>query len=103
MTKLTTTILGLMVATLAVSTSVQAKNEKSQKLPKGLEKKVSQGKELPPGWQKKLAPGYILSKDVYRYRDIVVPVDKHGIVTVKIDGKIIRLIEASREIVEILN
>ncbi|TKB43210.1 hypothetical protein E8M12_15620 [Thalassotalea mangrovi] len=83
------------------STAVFAKNDKD-KLPPGLKKKAARG-ELPPGWQKKLQRGTVLSYDVYRHRDIVVPVDKHGIVTVKIDGKLIRLVDASREIIDILN
>ncbi|WP_394176663.1 hypothetical protein [Thalassotalea litorea] len=94
----------VMTTLAAVSSQATAKNEKSDhKLPKGLEKKVKQGKALPPGWQKKLMPGEILSHDIYRHRDIIVPVDTHGIVTVRIDGKLIRLVDASREIIEILN
>ncbi|TLU65198.1 hypothetical protein FE810_09785 [Thalassotalea litorea] len=98
--------LNLVLATVVctIVSSAHAKNDKSDNtLPKGLEKKVKQGKGLPPGWQKKLIPGEILSRDVYRHRDIIVPMDTRGIVTVRIDGKLIRLIEASREIVEILN
>jgi len=41
-------------------------------------------------------------KRVYQHGQIVVPVDSRGLVTIRVEGKLIRLYQASREIVEIL-
>ena len=83
-------------------TDAYAKNDKEKGLPPGLQKKAAKGKPLPPGWQKKLSVGQTIDRTIYEHRRVVVPVDKHGIVTVNIDGELIRLVEATREIVEIL-
>ena len=99
-----TNLLVLVVLFLFASTAIakNEKKEKSKKLPPGLQKKVEKGKPLPPGWQKKLRKGEILDVEVYRQSKVVVPVDDKGVVTVTVDGRIIRLIEATREIVGIL-
>ena len=81
---------------------VYAKNEKHKPLPPGLEKKAQRGQALPPGWQKKLAKGEILDHEVYRHASIVTPLDSHGLITIRVEGKLIRLIQASREIIDIL-
>lgn len=75
--------------------------EKEKSMPPGLQKKADRGQELPPGWQKKLVVGDILDEDVYD-RGIVVTEDKNGLVTLKLDGKLVRLIQDTREIVDIL-
>lgn len=79
-----------------------AKNDKHNQLPPGLQKKVQSGKSLPPGWQKKLAVGETLDKEVYDHGNIVLKDSDKGLITVNIEGKIIRVIENTREIVEIL-
>lgn len=71
-------------------------------LPPGLQKKVERGGELPPGWKKKLQVGAIMEPEIYRHGVVVRPVDKYGIVTVSIEGEIVRLMHHTREIVEIL-
>lgn len=71
-------------------------------LPPGLQKKVDRGGELPPGWQKKIKVGELIEESVYEKSKIVVPVDDDGLVTVEIGGKLIRAIEATREVIEIL-
>lgn len=82
---------------------------KQKPLPPGLRKKVERGGELPPGWQKKLARGEVLSDDVYRVGRPLppdvrrqLPVDPKGTVTLDIDGEIVRVIQNTREIVDIL-
>lgn len=75
----------------------------SSSLPYGLQKKLNRGQSLPPGWQKKLYVGRVLDKRIYRHGDIVVPIDRHGLVTLRVEGKLIRLYQATREIAEILN
>lgn len=75
----------------------------SSSLPYGLQKKLNRGQSLPPGWQKKLRVGGVLSTQIYRQGEIVVPLDRHGLVTLRVEGKLIRLYQATREIAEILN
>lgn len=79
-----------------------AKNDKSKGLPPGLAKKQQRGKPLPPGWQKKLRVGHILEADIYHHARVVVPVDKHGIITISIEGRLLKLDKVSRKIVDIL-
>lgn len=81
---------------------VAAKNNKSKGLPPGLEKNQKRGKPLPPGWQKKLRRGDVLDIDIYRHGKIVVPVDKHGLITLSIEGHLLRLDKVTRKIVDIL-
>ena len=87
------------------ATPVFAKKEKdnSNSLPPGLQKKLDRGGTLPPGWQKKLVKGETLEPTVYNQSEVVVPVDSKGLLTVRIEGKLIKLIEATREIVEIID
>lgn len=83
------------------------KVEKHQhkKLPPGLQKKLDRGGALPPGWQKKLARGEILDQRVYSHA-IRVTSHSHshieGTIIIRIDDRLIRLYEATREIVDIL-
>ena len=97
----------LVVSVLAVALSfglsvAEAKSDKEKSLPPGLQKKVARGGELPPGWQKKLSVGKSLDEQVYSNAEVVVPVDDHGMVTVEVNDRVVKLIKASREIVEIL-
>ena len=95
----------LLLASSVAAFPVSAKKDKGNKgksLTKGLEKKVAKGKPLPPGWERKLSKGEVLDKEIYNAGKIVVPVDKNGVVTLKVEGKAIRLMKATHEIVEIL-
>ncbi len=89
------------LVSVAYAESSSAKNDKSEQLPPGLEKKVARGEPLPPGWQKKLHVGDTLDYAVYHHGEIIRR-DSDGIVTVSVDGRIIRVIENTREIIEIL-
>jgi len=82
---------------------VHSGNNKAKTLPYGLQKKVEKGQSLPPGWEKKLKVGYHLDADIYHQGDIVVPLDSRGLLTIRLEGKLVRLLGATREIVEILN
>ena len=82
--------------------------KKKKKLPPGLEKKLSRGGELPPGWQKKVVKGEVLDDELYRRaaplpNDLIrkLPPQPKGIVLIKVEGKIIRLIEATRTILDV--
>lgn len=97
-------IFPLIVAGLVTGPIYAGKNKnKTKTLPYGLQNKLQQGKPLPPGWQKKLSRGSVLDAQVYSHGVVVVPLDKNGLLTVRIEGKLIRLYEATREIAEILN
>lgn len=96
-----TRIFALMVLVCFLSAPTFAKKDKEKPLPHGLQKKAAKGEPLPPGWQKKLVKGEILEVEIYRHGEIVVPVDRHGLVTLRIEGKLVRLLDATREIVEV--
>jgi hypothetical protein len=79
-------------------------------LPPGLAKKAAQGKPLPPGWQKKMQVGQVIPVDVYDQceplpPDLIVklPPQPKGILTVTIEGKVVRLLEATREILDVFD
>ncbi|MGB6019127.1 MAG: hypothetical protein WBF77_05970 [Sulfurimonadaceae bacterium] len=88
-------LLGLSISPL------YAKKDKSQ-LPKGLQKKAASGKQLPPGWEKKLKRGNTLDGDIYRQGKVVVPLDPLGLVTIRVDDRLIRLHKETRKIIDIL-
>ena len=87
-----------------IASPIYADKDKGKKkqLPPGLQMNVERGKPLPPGWQKKLAKGEILDNNIFLQGQIVVPIDSHGLITIQIEGKLVRLYKATREIVEIL-
>ncbi|MEW6306310.1 MAG: hypothetical protein AB1705_22820 [Verrucomicrobiota bacterium] len=82
--------------------------KKAKNLPPGLQKKVARGGNLPPGWQKKLARGEVMSAEVFKVctplpAEVVVklPPPPKGVITVTIEGKVVRLLEATREILDV--
>ena len=87
----------------------QKVEKKLKKIPPGLKKKLERGGELPPGWQKKLAKGEILDDRVYRHA-VRLDLANHthsiaqieGTIVVRVDDRLLRLYEATREIVDIL-
>lgn len=80
-----------------------AKHGNGRGLPPGLQKKVARGESLPPGWQKKLEPGKVMDRDVYDQAQVVHTDAVKGTITVSIDGKLVRLMKDTREIVDILS
>ena len=92
----------LLVMAGLLASPVSARQDKDQSLPPGLQKKAAKGQGLPPGWEKKLSKGAIMDKEVYQQSKIVVPVDSKGLVTVSIEGKLVRLHQLTHEIVDIL-
>ncbi len=77
-------------------------SNKAKPIPPGLQKKLEKGQSLPPGWQKKLIVGERLDRSIYQQGDVVVPLDSKGLLTIRLEGKLVRLVNATREIVEIL-
>lgn len=96
--------ISLMISTTLLTAPAVAKNdkEKHNQLPPGLQKKAAKGKPLPPGWQKKLAKGEILDQEIINHSEIITPVDSRGLVTIRIEGKLVKLYQATREVAEIL-
>ena len=84
------------------------KKNKKKTLPPGLAKKVNRGGDLPPGWQMKIARGEVMSADVYNaaqplpdgLRKMLPPSPK-GSELITIDGKIVRLLGATRTILDV--
>ena len=76
---------------------------KYKQLPQGLQMKLERGGSLPPGWEKKLVRGAVLEEPIYHQSEVVIPVDSEGLLTVRVEGKLIKLIQATREIVDIVN
>lgn len=82
----------------------------SRSLPPGLAKKVARGGQLPPGWQQQCQPGQTMPPEVYqearplpRELQVSLPVPPVGTVTVAVGGKVVRLIEATREILDVFD
>jgi hypothetical protein len=87
----------------------ESDSKKGKQLPPGLQKKVDRGGALPPGWQKKLIVGEVMPVDVVKIGSplpkelsLKLPSQPLGVITIAIDGKIVRLAEKSREILDIL-
>lgn len=85
------------------------KAKKQKALPPGLQKKVERGGELPPGWQKKIARGEVLDDDLYLAskglpQDILdqLPSEPEGTIIRQIDDTIVRVIEATDVILDVL-
>ncbi len=88
-------------------------SKKQKGLPPGQKKRLKSGKGLSPGWQKKLAAGEVLSESDYQHSAPVSwesvteyhyhypPLQPHEEL-VRIEGKIIRLMRNTREIIEVL-
>jgi len=90
--------------------AVQSKKSAPDKaLPPGLAKKAARGDKLPPGWQKKIARGEVLPPTVYAQAqplpEVIIrklPPPPAGTILVTLDGKVVRLLEATRTIVDVL-
>ena len=83
---------------------------KQKKLPKGLQKKYERTGELPPGWEMKLQRGEVMPIDIYRYGRPLpydlrqrLPIGPVGSKIIEVEGKIIRVMENTREIIDILD
>lgn len=84
--------------------------KKEKPLPPGLQKKLDRGGELPPGWKKKLEVGETLDPEVAQQanslpQDILkrFPEVEEGIEILEVGGEIIKVVEDSLEIIDILS
>ena len=88
---------------------MQGKKPASGKpLPPGFAKKVARGGALPPGWQQKITRGEVLPPAVYAQAqplpEVIIrklPPAPAGTVLVTIDGKLLRLLEATHTILDV--
>ena len=103
----------ILSCALLVSSNIHAKNDhqknKHKSLPPGLAKNLARGKPLPPGWQKKIAKGEILSHELYR-QGAYIPNSRYpyygrlpaGTRTMQIADRIFRIINDTREVLEVI-
>ena len=89
---------------------VEKSGRKGKGLPPGLAKKAARGGQLPPGWQKRCTKGEVLPVEVYSHchplpPEVVVklPPPPPGTILVTIDGKVVRLAKATREILDVFD
>lgn len=78
-------------------------------LPPGVSKKLARGAALPPGWQKKIVRGEVLPPVVYAQAQLLpgvvvrkLPPPPAGTLLVTIDSKLVRLLEATHAILDVL-
>lgn len=98
-----------LAAMLSVmATPSHAKQPTDESMPRGLQKKVARGGELPPGWQSKLQKGAVLEQAVVDHGKAVspelkarLPLGDKGSVDITLDGKVIRLHEKTRQILDV--
>lgn len=86
------------------------KKDKKKALPPGLKKKLARGGNLPPGWQKKVIRGEVLDAEIYKYAvhvpyDLIkrLPLQPKGTALIKVEGKIVRLLEATGTILDVFD
>ena len=86
------------------------RGKKPKHLPPGLAKKVARGEQLPPGWQKKCVVGQIMPVEVYEKTHpippeltVKLPSPPPGTITITIGGKVVRLVKATREILDVFD
>lgn len=83
----------------------------SKPLPKGQQKKQERTGQVSTGWQKKIARGEVLPADVFSQCRNSIPVTvirqlppaPAGTVLIEVDGKIVRLLQATHEILDVFD
>lgn len=82
----------------------------NQSLPPGLAKKVAGGGSLPPGWQKKVNTGEVIPADIYKHaeplpKDIMIqlPPLSAGTSLMKIDNRIVKVADATKTIIDVID
>ncbi len=84
---------------------------KQRQLPPGLQKKLERGGELPPGWQKKVQRGEVIDAELYALgkpvprtiADRLPAPDQAGTQDVVIENKVIRVLDATRTILDVFD
>jgi hypothetical protein len=101
--KLKSIITLTLLLSLCSGSVFAASKNKDKQLPQGLQMKLDRGGSLPPGWQRELVKGEIMGEPIYSHSEVVIPLDSKGLLTVRVEGKLIQLVEATREIIEIVD
>lgn len=80
-----------------------------RELPPGLQRKLDRGGELPPGWQRKVERGEVLSQEQVRHGrrpsdDLLgrLPRQPEGTVILETEDQVIRVLEATGEVLDVL-
>jgi hypothetical protein len=80
-----------------------------RQLPPGLQRKVERGGELPPGWQRKVERGEVLSREQVRHGRRIddellrrLPPQPEGTVIMETEDQVIRVLEATGEVLDVL-
>jgi len=86
------------------------KGHKGKSLPPGLAKKAARGENLPPGWEKRVVRGQTMPTEVYRQCQPLpvevttrLPAPPAGTILVTIEGKVVRLAQATLEILDVFD
>jgi len=88
----------------------EGRKGKGKHLPPGLARKAARGEPLPAGWQKKFVPGETIPAEIYHQCEPVpaqvvahLPPPPPGTILVTVEGKIVRLLQATLEILDVLD
>jgi len=92
-----------VIATLGFGDLALAKSDKAKRLPPGLHHPAGHGMTLPPGWQQRLHTGSTVDMDVYEQSTVVQRDRKSGTMTIKPEGKRIKIMQNTHEIIDILD
>ncbi len=79
-----------------------SEGHKGKSLPPGLQKQVNRGRPLPPGWQDKLQVGQRLDDEIFNHGVIIASEPRLGHISIRVDDRVIRLIAATHEIIDVL-
>jgi hypothetical protein len=81
-----------------ILTVVYASEGEAKRVPPALQKRA----ELPPGWQQKLVIGWPLEEAIFNHGvEIELKNNPPGVITIRVEDRIIRVFKATREVVDI--
>lgn len=94
-------IISLVITTpLFISVAVSANNDQEEGLPLSVQEEINAVKPLPLDWQKKVAVGQVLDVNVYNNATVILK--DNGVETISVDGQILRVLQNTHEVLEIL-
>lgn len=101
--KLSALILPANISLLFFAAPLQAvAADRGHYAPQSIDKSGLQ-QRLPDGWRSELSKGKVLNYDVYKQGKVVYRDASQGTVALRLENKVIRLVESTREIVDILH
>ncbi len=90
----------VITAPLFISVAVSANNIQEEGLPLSEQEEVNVVKPLPLDWQKKVVVGQVLDVNVYNNATVILK--DNGVETLSVDGQILRVLQNTHEVLEIL-